>query len=252
MGLFQQRGKSMARFAKIAHRGASGNFPENTRVAFEKAIEAHSDVIELDCQLTRDGHVVVFHDEHLRRIARCDGAVRERTLDQLKDLDIGSWRKKAHRGQRILTLEEAFDIIGGRVDVCVDIKQFAKGPEGIELKLLFIVSHYDYLDRTIFSSFDYRCLERVRELAPESRIGVICDAATQQDPIRAARELDAVSIHAEKRLATRDFLGRAWQEGLDVYVWTINEIREMAQWVSLGVQGLISDFPERFAKIGRF
>jgi glycerophosphoryl diester phosphodiesterase len=241
----------VARFAKIAHRGASGNFPENTRVAFEKAIEAHSDVIELDCQLTRDGHVVVFHDENLRRIAGFDGAVKERTLAQLKELDIGSWRKKSHRGERILTLEEAFDMIGGRADVCIDIKQFPKSSEGIELKLLFIVSHYDYLDRTIFSSFDYRCLERVRELAPESRIGVICESATKEDPIRAARELDAVSIHVEKRLATRDFLGQAWQEGLDVYVWTINEIREMARFVSLGVQGLISDFPERFSKLGR-
>src|SRR5262245_3464473 len=109
----------MANLKKIAHRGASGNFPENTRMAFEKAIGAGVDMIELDCQLTRDGHVIVFHDEKLRRIAGASGALRERTLGELKRLDIGKWRGKAFKGERILTLEEALEIIGGRVDVCV-------------------------------------------------------------------------------------------------------------------------------------
>jgi glycerophosphoryl diester phosphodiesterase len=241
----------MARFTKIAHRGASGNFPENTRVAFEKAIEARIDMIELDCQLTREGHVVVFHDEYLRRTTGVAGAVRDCTLEQLKKLDIGAWRKKLHQGERILTLEEALEVIGDRVDLCIDIKQFPEAPQGIELKLLFILSHYDYLERTIFSSFDYRCLERVRELAPESRIGVIFGSGIKEDPILAAKQLDAASIHVDKRLATRDFLRQAWHEGFDVHVWTINEVREMEQFAALGVQGLISDFPERFSKLDR-
>ena len=237
-------------FSKIAHRGASGHFPENTRLAFEKAIEARVDMIELDCQLTLDGHVVVFHDERLDRTASVNGAVKNKTLAELKRLDIGQWRKKTHKGERILTLEEAVEVVGQGVDLCLDIKQFSQAPQGIELKLLFTLSHYDFLDRAILSSFDYRCLHRVRELAPEAQVGVIFGSGMTEDPFAAAKQLAAACMLVQKELATREFLEKAWDDGRDVYVWTVNEIREMEKFVSLGVQGLISDFPERFAKLG--
>ena len=82
----------MPGFKKIAHRGASGQYPENTRLAFVKAIEAGVDMIELDCQMTQDGHVVVFHDERLTRTASARGTVTSKTLEYLKKLDIGQWR----------------------------------------------------------------------------------------------------------------------------------------------------------------
>src|SRR5918996_4275416 len=104
----------MAGFTKIAHRGASGNFPENTRLAFEKAIEARVNMIELDCQLSSDGHVVVFHDEGLNRTAGVRGKVRGKTLEELKKLDVGRWKKKAFKGERILTLEEVLEVIAGK------------------------------------------------------------------------------------------------------------------------------------------
>ena len=241
----------MAGFKKIAHRGASGEYPENTRVAFEKAIEARADMIELDCQLTQDGHVVVFHDERLTRTAGVRSAVKNSTLAQLKKLDVGQWRTKSFKGERILTLEEALEIIVGNVDLCLEIKSFPGSPPGIELKLLFILSHYDYLDRTVLSSFDYRALARVRELAPEAALGIIYGLSTGTDPFVAAGQLGAASIHARKELASREFLARAWDEGLDVYVWTVNETREMEAFAALGVQGLISDYLEKLLKLGQ-
>jgi glycerophosphoryl diester phosphodiesterase len=238
-------------FSKIAHRGASGQFPENTRLAFEKAIEAGSDMIEIDCQLSLDGHVVVFHDERLRRTARVNGEVKNKTLAELKRLDVGQWRKKTYKGERILTLEEVLEAVGQRVNLCLDIKQFSQMPQGIELKLLFTLSHYDYLDRAILSSFDYRCLSRVRELAPEAHLGVTIGSGITEDAFAAAEHLDARCMLVQKELATREFLEKAWEDGRDVYVWTVNEVREMEKFASLGVQGLISDFPERFGKSPR-
>ncbi|HKX51703.1 MAG TPA: glycerophosphodiester phosphodiesterase family protein, partial [Candidatus Binatia bacterium] len=148
----------MAKFLRIAHRGGSGSFPENTRLAVEKAIEARADMIELDCQLSSDGHVVIFHDERLVRITGAGGIVNRTPLEQLKRLDVGGWRNAAFKGERIPTLEEVVALVGGEAELCLDIKQYRGSPPGIELKLLFILSHYDYLDRTIISSFDYDCL----------------------------------------------------------------------------------------------
>src|SRR5262245_66521197 len=173
----------MVAFIKVAHRGASGNFPENTRLAFENAIEAGADMIEMDCQLTRDGHIVVFHDERLRRTAGVSGTVRSKSLDQLKELDVGRWKKKSFRGERVLTLEEVLSIIAAKVDLCLDIKQFPDSQPGIEIKILFILSHYDYLDRTIFSSFDFHLLGRVREFAREGRLGLVCAKPLNADAV---------------------------------------------------------------------
>jgi glycerophosphoryl diester phosphodiesterase len=239
----------MAAFVKIAHRGASGNFPENTRLAFEKAIEARADMIEIDCQTTSDGHVVVFHDERLNRTAGVSGTVKSKTLQQLKKLDVGQWKKRSFRGERVLTLEEVLEIIAGKVDLCLDIKQYNASQPGMEIKLLFIVSHYDYLDQTIFSSFDYPCLERIRELAPEARIGVIYGAGVKADPFVAAERLEASSMHVQRQMATRPFLDKAWETGLDVHVWTVNEVRDMEKFASLGVQGIVSDYPEKLSQL---
>ena len=239
----------MAALVKIAHRGASGKFPENTRLAFEKAIEVGVDVIEMDCQTTSDGHIVVFHDERLKRTAGARGRLNSKTLEQLKKLDIGQWKKMSFRGQQVLTLEEVLEIVIPKVGLCLDIKQFDGSQPGMEIKLLFILSHYEYLDQTLFSSFDYQSLGRIRELAPEARIGLIYGVRVKEDPFVVARQLGARSIHVQREMATRAFLDRAWEAGLEVHVWTINDLREMEKFASLGVQGIVSDYPEKFGRL---
>ena len=239
----------MADFIKIAHRGSSGSYPENTRLAFEKAIEAGADMIEMDCRLSKDGHVVVIHDDRLDRTARAKGFVKGKTLKQLKKLDVGAWLKKSFKGERILTLEEILEIVSGKVEINLEIKSVLHGPLGIELKVLFIVSHFDYLERTIFSSFDYQSLRRLRELAPDVRIGVLYGAGSEDNPIQAAREMNAYSLHIQREFATPHFLEEVRELGLKSFVWTVNEVKEMEKFLSLGVDGIISDFPEKFWKI---
>lgn len=239
----------MRNFVRIAHRGASGAFPENTRLAVEKALEAGADMIELDCQLSADGHLVIFHDERLFRITGTGGIVNRMPLEHLKRLDVGGWRAPAFKGEQILTLEEVVAMIRGQTDLCLDIKQYPGSSPGMELKLLFILSHYDYIERTIFSSFDYACLRRVRELAPEARIGVIYGSDTKENPFVVAQQVEAAALHVQKELVTREFLHKTWASGLDAVVWTVNELPEIQNFASLGVQGIMSDFPERFWKL---
>jgi glycerophosphoryl diester phosphodiesterase len=241
----------MSNFLKVAHRGASGRFPENSAIAFKRAIESAADMIELDCQQTADGHVVIFHDQHLRRLAGARGKVSEKNLQQLKSLDIGRWKSRTFSGERILTLEEALEIIARRTGLCLEIKQFPGSPAGIEIKILFVLSHYDWLDETIISSFDYGSLARVRELAPEARIGIIYGSGVSEDPFSTAERLSAASIHVQKELATEAFLNRGWEMGLDVFVWTVNDPRMIEKYAALGVQGIISDYPERLSKLVR-
>jgi len=235
----------MAAFKRVAHRGASGAYPENTRVALIKAIESRADMIELDCQMTKDGHVVVFHDETLERTAGVRGTVRASTLAQLKALDLGRWKGKAHAGERILTLEEAIAIVRGAADLCLEIKSRRDLPSGIELKMLFTLSHFDYLDRAVFSSFDYWCLARLREFAPEAKIAVLFGDHSEQDPFDAVKNVGASALHVQKDLASRGILEQAWELGIDVFVWTVNEATDIETFASMGVQGLISDFPDR-------
>lgn len=239
----------MADVIRVAHRGASGVYPENTQLALEKALEARVDMIEVDCQLTKDGHVIVFHDEDLKRTARARGSVKVKTLQELKKLDIGAWRKKAFKGQKILTLEEVLKIVNGKADLCLEIKQYRGSPLGIELKMLFILSHYDYLERTVFSSFDYHCLSRVRELAPDVRLGLIYGKGTKEDPIVAAGELAARSVHVQRDLVSHELVNRVRAAGLDLYAWTVNEVAEMEKFISWGVKGIVSDYPEKFWKL---
>jgi glycerophosphoryl diester phosphodiesterase len=234
---------------KVAHRGASGSYPENTRLAFEKALEASVDMIEMDCQLSRDGHVVIFHDQNLRRIAGVRGTVKGKTLHQLKKLDVGARFKRSFRGERIMTLEEVMSLLAGKVDLNLEIKAPVRGPLGIELKILFILSYYRYLQRSIISSSDRRVLERVREFAPNARIGIIYSKGFKDDPFEIASRLDADSVHIEKSYVTVERLRRAQELGLKVFVWTVNDVGDMNRFLSMGVHGIISDFPERFWKI---
>jgi glycerophosphoryl diester phosphodiesterase len=205
--------------------------------------------VEVDCQLSKDGAIVVIHDERLQRTARAKGFVRGKALSELKKLDVGAWFKKSFKGERILTLEEVLQILGGKVELNVDIKSNRQIASGIELKLLFILSHYDYLERCVISSFDYRVLRRIRELGPDSRIGILHGKEIKENPFQLAREIGAESLHIQKELATPPVLARAAELGLKTLVWTVNDLREMEKFLALGVDGIITDFPEKFWKI---
>ena len=160
------------RLLRIAHRGASGHCPENTRAAFLRAIELGADMVELDCQNTLDGAVVVIHDETLERTTNGRGRVRDHTLKEIKALDAGSWFGRDFAGEEVLTLEEAVEILRGRVGLNLEIKGH-DAPGRLEIQCVGIVRSLRVSRQTVFSSFSPPRMRLVRDLADDARIGVL-------------------------------------------------------------------------------
>jgi glycerophosphoryl diester phosphodiesterase len=234
-----------SRLLRIAHRGASGHCPENTRVAFVRAIELGADMIELDCQMTRDGAVVVIHDDTLDRTTSGRGHVRERTLRELKALDAGSWFAARFSGEEILTLEEAIEILRGKAELNLEIKG-DDAPGRLEIQCVGIVRSLRFSDSTVFSSFAPERMRLVRDLADDARIGVLMDDGTDwQVGLQLAAEVQAEALHPARSLASAAAFERAHDHDLEVRVWPVNRPVDMEALVAIGVDGIFSDYPDR-------
>jgi glycerophosphoryl diester phosphodiesterase len=234
-----------SRLLRIAHRGASGHCPENTRAAFVRAIELGADMVELDCQMTRDGAVVVIHDDTLDRTTSGRGRVRDHTLRELKALDAGRWFAAQFSGEEILTLEEAIEILRGKVDLNLEIKG-EDAPGRLEIQCVGIVRSLRFSGSTVFSSFAAERMRLVRDLADDARIGVLMDDHTGWEVgLRLAAELGAEALHPVRSLASAEAFERAHDHDLEVRVWTVNRPTDFESLVAIGVDGIFSDYPDR-------
>ncbi|MFA7163177.1 MAG: glycerophosphodiester phosphodiesterase, partial [Eubacteriales bacterium] len=171
-----------------AHRGASAYAPENTGSAFTKAIEMGAGGIELDIHMSKDGHLMVIHDESLNRTSNGKGLVKDLSLDELKGLDFGSWFDGSFKGERILTLEECLDLLEGWDGILnVEVKSGPILYDGIEEKLVKVLSEYKMIDRTIVSSFNHYSLLAIKQLEPELKTGILYMAGLVEPWIYAQR-----------------------------------------------------------------
>lgn len=237
------------RWLRVAHRGASGSAPEHTRAAFTRALEIGVDMIELDVQLSKDGELVVLHDFELERTTSGKGAVREHTWEALRELDAGSWFGPAFAGERVMTLQEVVQLVGGRARLNVEIKSMPGDGGIVADKLVRLLEEAGVSEQTIVSSFDFQALAAVRARSGRVPIGVLTHGAEVAPIWEVARRLRASSVHPYWALATADVIDAAHGEGLQVIAWTVNDVETMAALIDLGVDGIISDHPERFAQL---
>jgi len=233
-------------FLGIAHRGASGRAPENTHAAFAAALDLGARAIELDCQLSADGELVVIHDETLERTTDGRGAVGERTAAELARLDAGGWFGAPFRGERIPRLADVLVQLGGRVLLNVEIKS-ARDLGAIEPKLATAVAAAGASKWVLFSSFHAAAVRGMRVAAPWARLGVLCDEDPAVRGIALAVEVGAECVIPGRRWVSAEVVRQAHAHGLGAWVWTVNEPGEMRRLMALGVDALFSDFPERFA-----
>ena len=245
-------GKSCAAYGErvrclvIAHRGASGTHPENTMAAFRRAVELGADMIELDVQLTRDGEVVVFHDATLERTTDGAGPLSALTLAELRRLDAGRWFGAAFAGERVPTLAEVLAAVP--LPVNVELKP-ERDDDGLEARALAVVERAGAAQRVVFSSFAGHALERLRARAPSATLAILWEQEPVPHAIRLAERVSARALHLRKEVATPPAVAAARAAGLAVRVWTVNAQADFDCLVAVGVDGVFTDFPERFLQI---
>jgi len=232
-----------ARPLLVAHRGASIVAPEHTIAAYEAALEAGADALELDVHLSADDQLVVIHDPQLERTTEGRGAVREYTVQQLKRLDAGRWFGRAFRGQRIQTLSEVLERFRDRAAFGVELKGGSDFYPGIEERVLTLLQIYEVTDRTLVASFDHHALRKCRDLDPDVRTGALVAARLLSPSTLAPKGvLNAVCLKAD--LTTERDVAACRAAGLDCYVWVVNDPLAARQFTEWGVAGIITDRPD--------
>lgn len=222
----------------IAHRGASGHRPENTLPAYELAVELGADMLEVDLHRTRDGAVVVAHDEDLAGLGG-RGEIADARLEDVRALDAGG-------GERVPTLEELLDGFGGRIALNLELKRGTRSEyAGLEAATLEALAARGLLGPTLFSSFYDPVLRRLRELEPRVRLGLLVSRRYPDRALERARALGAEALHPELPLVTADLVAAAHGEGLAVHVFTVDAEEAMTRLVDLGVDGIFTNYPDR-------
>ncbi|MEM1178128.1 MAG: glycerophosphodiester phosphodiesterase family protein [Acidobacteriota bacterium] len=238
----------------IAHRGFSGQAPENTLVAIRQAIEIGADMVEIDVTLTRDGHVIVLHDETLERTTDGGGAALETQLADIQKLDAGSWFDARYAGEKVPTLQEVLDLVTDRILLNIEIKHEAVTDAvegGIAQKVHRLVAESGRAEQVIVSSFDPRPLARLRELgsplATASLYAVRLHSGLLPSDITA--QVGSVAFNVSGRHLDEAMLENAKAHGIPVQVYTVNEIKDMERLLEVGVVALFTDHPDRMLRL---
>lgn len=233
----------------IAHRGASGYAPENTMSSFRKALSMNADGIELDVHLTKDGHLVVCHDERVDRTTDGKGFIKELTLSEIRQLDAGSWFNEQFKGERIPVLEEVFDLIKCK-DILLNI-ELKSGPifyDGIENQVIDMIRKYKMEERTIVSSFNHYSLIEIKKINRKIKTGILYMAGVV-DPWIYAKRIEANAIHPLFYNINQRFIKGCRENGLTVTPFTVNEEEYMIAMIISGVSGFITNYPDKAKRI---
>lgn len=230
----------------IGHRGAAGHAPENTLVSMRKAMEIGVHGLEFDIHRTRDGVLVVIHDATVDRTTNGKGTVGELTLAELRQFDAGSWMAPGFAGEPIPTLEELAQAVPDPIRLFLEMKAGNDVYPGIEEQVAQFLQERNLVNRTNVSSFDHFVLKHMVELLPGLETGMLY-SNRPVDPVGMSRACGATAIHTSWRHASADMVAQAHAAGLTVNAWTANTPEAIAHCLNVGVDGIITDYPDRVA-----
>jgi len=221
----------MTKILKISHRGASAYEPENTLRAIKRALEYTVDMVEVDARETRDGQIVVIHDETLQRTTNGRGYVHQTSFSQLRRLDAG-------KGERVPMLQEVIDLVKGRVGLVVELKD----PRTAD-KVAEILAKNNFVDQTIVTSFIHSAVKTVKEINPQIKTGVIFRSAPIK-PSQLALDANANALFPYHKYVTTRMIDDAHSNYLTVNVWTVDTREEIEHYAEIGVDGVVTNRPD--------
>lgn len=249
------------RCQRVAHRGGAALAPENTLAAFQHALSLPVDALELDVQMSRDGHVIIFHDETVERLTEGRGNILDLDLADLQALNAaahfpGGWPQP----QRIPLLSEVLDLArAGTVQVYIEIKPgkrdgaYVRYP-GIAEAVARAVRVADMLDRVLIMSFDWDLLPQIKSLAPGVQTGALVSedawnprsATALRDLTSRVSTLHCEWINMDYDLFTLEMPGFFHEHGFHLGIWTVNDEAGLQRLARAGVDSLTSDRPDLF------
>jgi glycerophosphoryl diester phosphodiesterase len=232
----------------IGHRGAAGEAPENTLASFQLALTQGADGIELDIHLTKDGEIVVCHDPTIDRTTNGSGYIVGMEADDIKRFDAGGWFSQQYAGESIPTLTEVFDLVPDDIMINIEIKYAYQGQ--LETQLLNFLRKRNRLEHVVISSFDHKCMQRIKKAEPAVKVGLLY-VANLFDHAGYASQLgvDIYSIHPHYQLIENDDVLNAKAAGLRTFPFTINLEEDFRKMIEYGVTGIITDFPAKLVQL---
>ncbi len=229
----------------FAHRGYSAKYPENTMVAFRAAMDYEVDGIELDVHMTKDGHIVVIHDEKVDRTTNGKGYVKDMTIEEIKALNAGSKFNPLFEGEKIPLLEEVMQLLEPtNLKLNIELKSDVFSYYGMDMKVLKLVEKYNMQQRTIISSFDHETLTRIAEVTPHIETAPLFSNIIVE-PWIYAKSIGANAMHISGYFMMRQAAINALKQGANVRVYTINEEEHMNLLWEAQVAGFFTDEVEK-------
>ena len=251
-----------ARLEVHAHRGGAGLAPENTLAAFRKALELGVDALEMDLHVTRDGAVVVIHDETLDRTTDGRGGVSALSLEEVKRSDAGRKFAPAFRGERIPTLREVIDLVKAmgdtpvRLDLELKYRRDHPGePKDFEERVVEILRETGFVGRVNVISFHHPSLAKMKAMEPRIRTGLLAGGRqAPPDPVALVRQYLADYYSPSFRHVTAEVVAAFHLADIPIVPWTVNEEAEMRRLMALGIgtlagDGIATDFPDRLLNL---
>lgn len=231
----------------IAHRGYRQKYPENTLAAFQAAMKTGVPMIELDVNFSRDRKVVVIHDPTIERTTNGRGAVSDYTMEELKQLDAGSWFDAKFADQHLPELSEVLDLVDGRAYINIEIKAHAyenhHPPDAIEKQVVAMVKKKNLQDSVLISSFEIDILVQIASLEDPPPIALISKTPASKRIVDICSQLKMFSWHPNQLTVTPHQVNRMHAAGLKVFPYNVNTFEEYAKMIGMKVDGVITDDP---------